>query len=78
MIAFIQDVETKQSLTLRDVKEDQFFINYEGALCQKSSNDSYNYIAREDGTPYAMTCDDADDDEEIKKILPTVIKVEFQ
>ena len=77
MIKFIQTTQETKSLSLSDVDENQFFINHAGALCQKTSYDSYSHIALADGTPHGVTYSEREEDEKIQTILPKTSKIEF-
>ncbi len=72
-----------RELTFKDVPEDYFFVDCEGNLCQKcnlsqkSDDASYVVIANSDGKPMSYIQYDVPSDEEIKRILPKVKKIEF-
>ena len=76
-MTFIYEQEKVKTLTFGDVQENQFFVNVDGYLCQKASSGSYNIIADNLGTPYARSTDTAFKGDTIKRILPTVTKIEF-
>lgn len=73
-IIFESDVP---SLKFSDVKENQFFVNDDGYLSQKTGTHSYNTIADECGTPFAHFRECVDGCEPIDRILPAVKKIEF-
>ena len=79
MIKFIVSEEKQEKqLSLRDVDEDQFFVDDEGRLCQKVGENSYNTIADYDGEPVACEtyfCNFFDTP--IKRVLPKVTRIEF-
>ena len=78
MIKFIvEEKEIKEELTLEDVEEDQFFVNDEGRLCQKVSEDMYNTIADDKGEPFACETICCDYDMPIMRVLPKVKRIEF-
>jgi hypothetical protein len=68
-----------EKLTFQDVKEDQFFVDQDGRLCQKGDETFYCMIAESDGTPWLVYyCDeDGFSDMFIDRILPHVDKIEF-
>jgi hypothetical protein len=62
-------------MTLKDVKEDQLFINYQRFLCQKSYVASYHSILNDKGELFACHYDIVDPEEEIIEIIdPMSIK----
>ncbi len=74
---FIYEEEAKeQHLTFDMVESDQFFVNNDGCLCQKVHDDRYNVLSNYLGEPFAF-CHDCEKDEEIQRILPKVVKIEF-
>jgi hypothetical protein len=78
MIKFIVAEEKQEKqLTLRDVKEDQFFVDSEGRLSQKVGENSFNTIADYDGEPLACETYFWNSDMLIKRILPKVKRIEF-
>lgn len=78
MIKFIQtEPAKKSSLTFRDVKYNQFFVDEDDYLCQKCGDYSYIVIADQDGDPYAYFYEEVGEEQEIKRILPHIEKIEF-
>ncbi len=78
MIKFIVAEEKQEKqLTLDDVKEDQFFVNDEGRLCQKVDKDSYNTIADYSGEPVACETNFCNSDTPIIRVLRKVTRIEF-
>jgi len=80
MIKFITEEPTPAQLEFRDVKEDQFFVNYRGNLCQKISDDQYNIIADKNGVPLGCIATRVDEDRRdlfVQRILPTITRIEF-
>ena len=70
--------ENKQKkLVLGDVKNDQFFVNNRGYLCQKYNHDSYHIIADENGVPCSGRIVDMSRNTIVARILPEVEKIEF-
>lgn len=67
----------KEEPTFDQVWIDQFFVNCNGALCQKSTGSRYNTIADKDGIPCGDVFENVDKDEAIKRVLPKVRKIEF-
>ncbi len=78
MIKFIVAEEKQEKkLTLRDVKEDQFFVDSDGRLCQKVCDEGYNSIADYSGEPVACETNFCNSDTPIKRVLPKVTRIEF-
>lgn len=77
MIKFVLSEEKQTTLVFGYVEEDQFFVDDDGDLCQKSSEDSYTTVADQDGRPSAYTVKYVNYDHKISKILPKVAKIEF-
>lgn len=77
MIQFTTEEQATKSLTLGDVKTNQFFVNQQGHLCQKFSNQSYISLATKEGRPCADYVRGAKGTTPIQRILPTVTKIEF-
>ena len=78
MIKFIVAEEKQEKqLTLADVKEDQFFVNDEGRLCQKVGKNMYNAIADDNGEPVACETTCCGYDMPIVRILPKIKRIEF-
>lgn len=76
-IKFITAEETKEELTFGMVKENQFFVNRDGDLCQKCNGEEANIIASPDGSPWAVNCLSFSESKLIKRILPEITKIEF-
>lgn len=65
-------------ITLADVKDNQFFIDIYGHLCQKVGGNHYTTIADKFGVPFA-TCGNASKETIIvKKVLDIVTRIEFE
>lgn len=78
MIKFICEGEKAGSPVFGDVEDDQFFVNNDGDLCQKSTPRTYNIIATMDRRPWASAVNiDMDANDRILRILPHVSKIEF-
>jgi len=80
MIKFITEENTPAQLEFDDVKEDQFFINHYGNLCQKISSNRYNTIADKNGVPFGCCTTHVDEDRRdlfVLRILPTITRIEF-
>jgi len=60
-----------------DVQENQFFVDTNGYLCQKSSASLYHTIADYNGELHStyLECSSAHD--KIKRIIPKITKIEF-
>jgi hypothetical protein len=77
MFKITTEKETEKQLKFGDVEEDQFFVNTNGNLCQKSSSDVYTTIASKYGKPMSKTEYVVDYNTKIQKIFPKVTKIEF-
>lgn len=77
MFKFITEPEEKKEPTFADVKENQFFVNIDGYLCQKTSYNRFNYIANLHGQPYSHSAGDILSSMRILRICPIVKKIEF-
>ena len=73
-----ENQETKLP-SLKDVEDNQFFVNLNGCLCQKVCDNSYLRITDESQKPwcYSVTVTEQSISLRIKKILPKVVKIEF-
>lgn len=71
-----ETVKEKQ-LKLADVAVNQFFVNINGWLCQKTGIASYIQITDSEGEPYADFFDGEDVKQPIQRILPNVKRIEF-
>ena len=76
MIKFITE-EEQQQLTFDMVLYDQFFINIHGNLCQKSNEFRYVVIGNYDHKPLCCIHNYVEPKEQITKILPKIIKIDF-
>ncbi len=74
---FILEENPQKQLSLKDVEENQFFVNYYGSLCQKTTKTSFSVIAGREGAPLGGHFADVSEDLLIAKILPRVTKIEF-
>ena len=63
--------------TFGDVQINQFFVDYDGYLCQKTTISSFVVIAHHDGTPYSTWLNNVPSVREIERIIPFVEKIEF-
>ena len=78
MIKFITETEEKSvTFAFCEVSENQFFVNADGELCQRASDDSYLVIADSNGNPYATWHEDVDENEEITRIIEHISKIQF-
>ena len=77
MIKFITDEDKKEELTLGMVEENQFFVSFDGRLCQKLSHTGYCVIADGNGFPFCDYGEGLEPGTSIKRILPRVTKIEF-
>lgn len=73
---YAEQVKEKKP-TFKDVEINQFFVDHDGCLCQKTNNPSFVVIANPDGTPYSTWITGICPSREIKKIIPLVEKIEF-
>ena len=63
--------------TFGDVSRNQFFVDWDGYLCQKNTEDAYHMIADPGGLPFAGIVDRCYSSEQIQSILPEVERIEF-
>jgi hypothetical protein len=80
MIKFITEENTPAQLEFRDIKENQFFVNFYGNLCQKVSSNQYNTIADKNGVPFGCASIHIDEDRRdmfVQRILPKITRIEF-
>lgn len=82
MISFEFEEARVSDLYFSMVEDDQFFIDEDGWLCQKVSEDAYICIADEEGIPtacYVTTKEDGNvhPNLPIIRILPRLTKVSF-
>ena len=75
MIAFIP--QNSDSLIFSEVEVNQFFINCDGDLCQKSSESVFTIVADAEGEPYSDYFDEVSENMKIKKILPKIKRIDF-
>jgi len=76
-IKFITEAVEKKTPMFGDVELNQFFVNNEGCLCQKTAGDIYSLIALSGGSPYSDQYRDIPNTGPITRILPHVTKIEF-
>ena len=74
MIEF--EFENNHSI-FKEVRENQFFVDDKGRLCQKSDHSSYNVLAGPDGVPFSFSVEDVDRNTPVKEILPFLPKIKF-
>ena len=74
---FILAKEQATKPSLKDVEENQFFVNLGNCLCQKTADTSYSIVANGDGVPYGTHLSEQSINTLIKKVLPKVVKIEF-
>lgn len=78
MIKFIEkDNQPPEFMTLELVEPNQFFVNCEGELCQKTYTDTYAVIAGITGNPYSAFRNVSPDKLFVRTILPHVHKIKF-
>jgi len=77
MIKFITGEIEESPPTFSQVKQEQFFVDHNDMLCQKMSSTAYNVLAKHDGTPFSDHVSPAKPETAIKRILPTITKIEF-
>lgn len=64
--------------TFGEVQTNQFFVDHDGYLCQKTELHSFTVVAKPDGTPYSNWIDrDVYSSREILRIIPFVEKIVF-
>ena len=71
-----ENQETKLP-SLKDVEDNQFFVNLFGCLCQKVCDNSYLSITNGNQEPWCNFVTEQSINLRIKKILPKVVKIEF-
>lgn len=77
MIKFItQEQDENEKLIFDMVEDNQFFVDYDGYLCQKVHEKSFSVIADSHNRPFAshISCQI---NMPINRILPYVITIEF-
>lgn len=74
---FIYAEKAEKTPTFGDVQTDQFFVDCDGYLCQKSGPQSLTVVAKPDGTPYSTWSNNVSSVREIERIIPFVEKIEF-
>lgn len=74
---FIYADQAVKAPTFGDVKNNQFFVDDDGYLCQKTNGDSFTVIAKPDGTPCSTWFRNVRSDQTIQRIIPAVQKIEF-
>jgi len=67
----------KEKPTFGDVEENQFFVSWDGYLCQKLHLGRYNIITDKYGVPFAAREENMISTDEVLRILPEVEKIEF-
>ncbi len=72
-----EEISKPKPLFLKDVEANQFFVNYHGSLCQKTTQTSFSVIAGKDGKPLGYHFANMPENTVINKILPKVAKIEF-
>lgn len=77
MIKFITGEASDTPPTFGDVRDDQFFVNRGGELCQKYNATGYNVIANASGEPYSTRQSSVESGMQIERILQTITKIEF-
>ena len=74
---FIYAEKAEKAPTFGDVQTNQFFVDHDGFLCQKTTSSSFVVIANPDGAPYSTWSTNIYWNREIKRIIPFVEKIEF-
>jgi hypothetical protein len=67
----------QKKLVFGDVKDDQFFVDNFGHLCQKYGEQSCNIIADQFGVPCSGRILEVSRNTIVTRILPEVQKIEF-
>lgn len=67
---------TKKTPTFGDVDLSQFFVDFNGYICQKTTVNNFNIIAKPCGIPLS-TWMTSHPSRKISKIIPKVAKIEF-
>jgi hypothetical protein len=63
------------ALTFGDVKENQFFTDEDGWLCQKFCYDGYCAIANETGEPFSLYVEGVPPSDPVRHIYPKLTKI---
>lgn len=74
---FIYENEAVKTPTFGDVEHNQFFVDNNGYLCQKTGIRCFTIVAQNDGTPYSSWLENVRSDRTIQRIIPKVQKIEF-
>lgn len=78
MISFeLEQYSIEVKLTFAMVIINQFFIDDDGWLCQKSDSDKYVTLADDCALPSCVQITNVDGERSINKILPVVYKIRF-
>ena len=77
MIKFITEEVSSAQPTFGDVKSSQFFISFDGWLCQKINGGNFVSIATPKGCPCGVIMSGVKSHEPVSRILPHVTKIEF-
>jgi hypothetical protein len=73
----LQENQETKLPSLKDVEDNQFFVDLTGCLCQKTTDRSFVVITHSNGQPYSDHFAGQSTNLRIKKILPKVVKIEF-
>lgn len=77
-ITFKFTEQEKTPYVFGQVKEDQFFLDIHGQLCQKVLSTEYNVVADAEGIPEAYNIIGVSEGLEILEILPHVEKITWE
>lgn len=69
--------ENGNTITFEQIKEGQFFIDGEGCLMQKSSEDAANQITDKNGVPYPIPSEIFDSNDVVER-LPHVNRITWK
>jgi hypothetical protein len=73
----LEENQETNLLSLKDVEENQFFVDLTGCLCQKTTDRSFVVIAHSNGQPHSDHFAGQSNNLRINRILPKVVKIEF-
>lgn len=74
---FIYTKDKKLDLVFGNVEYEQFFVDEQGNLCQKTSHDEYHTIANKIGKPLSVQYNYIATDTPILRFISHVEKIEF-
>lgn len=73
----IYKTQSERNLSLKNVQDNQFFVDFHGSLCQKMSEDKYNIVAHSNGSLFSDRMTNCSPNTPIKRILSEIERIEF-